>query len=226
VEEIRRGLKSGYLLSFGSGRAPFYLLLVLSLAFAVIGPENARAQIAADAKKFMSGAENRAAVDKALRAMASSLMPNCRSIDSDGKFNAKVYVPLEFSSEGDSLVKGAWKEEAVFNICGTKRQLNILNLATSQGVQRRMLLPGTSIGDPVLQRDGLLYAQAGASRKIARDCKARIVDTRFSSFDPPASTGKRPWHEIWVVDACGNEVPVEMTFIPDATGTTISSKLK
>jgi hypothetical protein len=202
------------------------LLLVLSLAFAVLEPESAHAQIPAEAKKFMLAAENRVAADKAFRAIAVSLMPSCRSINSDGKFNAKIYVPLEFSSDGSSLAKGAWKEEAVFDICGTKRQLNILNLATSQGLQRRALLPGTSVGDPVLQRDGLLYAQAGASPKVARDCKARVVDTKFASFDPPNSTGKKPWHEIWVVDACGVEVPVEMTFIPDATGTTISSKIR
>jgi len=186
------------------------------------------AKVSPQAMAYINGAENRNAVDAAFRTEAAALAASC-SIDlAKARRGVRLYVPLEFSPDGKAPTKGAWREELLIDLCGKQRQLNVLALVQSPaGVKRSMLLPGTSIGDPLLQRDGVLYAQAGAASKAPSGCqKFSVLDTSFTSFDAPTAVGKKAWRELWTLDACGREVAVEMSFIPDATGTTITAHAK
>ena len=96
---------------------------------------------------------------------------------------------------------------------------------------RTALLPGTTIADPLLQRDGIRYATLAAEAngpKPAGCNTVRVVDTAFGAYGTPAPKARpgvdpRSWTENWTVDACGTSTLVKLSFLPDATGTTISA---
>lgn len=141
--------------------------------------------------------------------------------------------PVFFSKPGTDatggMTGGAWIQSVIATGCGTRVQLNTLTMVQSDGVLRRIaLLPGNTIADPFLQRDGIMYARAGAAGLIPADCRqVLIVETRFVKYEGDAvasvRSGRmlRPWREDWAIDACGRRVAVMMHFVPDATGTTI-----
>jgi len=92
------------------------------------------------------------------------------------------------------------------------------------------MLPGTSIADPILQRDAVPYAMTGMAAIAPKDCKeSPAINTKFKSWDsgelPDAKgPGRRPWKEEWTVRLCGVSGVVPIHFVPDATGTTIRSE--
>ena len=141
--------------------------------------------------------------------------------------------PVIFGTPGTDatgeMTGGAWIQSVIATGCGTHLQLNTLTMVQSDGALRRIaLLPGNTIADPFLQRDGIMYARAGAAGLIPPDCHhVLIVETRFVKYEGdavasvPSGRTLRPWREDWALDACGTRVAVVMHFVPDATGTTI-----
>jgi hypothetical protein len=97
-------------------------------------------------------------------------------------------------------------------------------------MRRIALLPGTTIADARLQQDALIYAVMGMQNLMpSLDCKdIQYTNTSFVAFgeaNPQVPPGRenRSWTEEWTMRACGVTGIVTMHFLPDATGTTISS---
>ena len=91
--------------------------------------------------------------------------------------------------------------------------------------------PGMTHAGITLQRDAYRYV-AIAAQPAAKDCAAlHIRDTRYQgpiAAQPQPVGGNAigvPWRETWSVAACGAVIDIPVTFIPDATGTTISTKV-
>lgn len=122
-----------------------------------------------------------------------------------------------------NLIAGAWKQSVVAHGCGEDRQFNVLFLVDQQKQLRAAPLnPGTSRADPILQKDGGIYAvtAAGPSPKGCKDLY--IADTKFITFESSAPNAPAPpWTEEWTINQCNDLSIVTMHFVPDATGTGI-----
>ncbi|MBC7906016.1 MAG: hypothetical protein H7Y60_04600 [Rhodospirillaceae bacterium] len=146
-------------------------------------------------------------------------------------YQLMIVSPPEFDGEGRPI-KGAWREFAKVNGCGTSRQMNVhMVVLPDQDIRRIATLPGTARADAQLQRDTLMYVVVASSAIIPKDCKdTQITNTEFLGFDgapmPDARPGMeaRPWAEDWTLIGCNNGAVVKVHYIPDATGTTINTK--
>lgn len=127
------------------------------------------------------------------------------------------------------LTAGKWKQSFPVSGCGNDTVLNLyFSVAADGKPQAFSALPGTTLADPLLQRDALLYAHIGAAR-VADNCKNfLVIDTKAdASAGQAAQAGQRlkaPWSERWTLLGCKRKVAVRMDFIPDATGTTITPR--
>jgi hypothetical protein len=95
---------------------------------------------------------------------------------------------------------------------------------------RRLLLPGSTRSDPVLQRDAAVIVYTNMRIVAEKTCDPKnflILDTRFVAFDPApipdakAGPNARAWSEVWFATACGREITANVTFTPGPTGTSI-----
>ncbi len=142
--------------------------------------------------------------------------------------NVLVSKLPEFSEDGNPT-SGVWRVIGRFEGCGVSRIFNIHYAFQSGKMVRIALLPGTTLAEPRLQKDGLMYAAMGISGLASKGCTdIQYTDTKFIGFgeeSPVAMPGrdKRSWSEEWTVRACGVTGIVPMRFIPDATGTAIIS---
>ena len=122
---------------------------------------------------------------------------------------------------------GAWIEHVTVAGCGRPWQLNVLFQVLVPGsIATVALLPGTTHANPVLQKDGALYAFIAAGVD-AKGCKPiYIADTTYvaQSSETPAIPGKPAWLERWSVAQCQQRTEVEMSFTPDRAGTTIKTR--
>ena len=127
---------------------------------------------------------------------------------------------------------GVWKLTTRWTGCGKSKTFNLFyNIVPGGQSSRTALLPGTTIADPLLQRDGIAYAKLAieANGPKPAGCKAiRVIDTAFGAYGPAAPAVRpgvdpRSWNENWTVDACGTAAIVKISFLPNATGTTISA---
>jgi hypothetical protein len=153
-----------------------------------------------------------------------TVMPGCTATGLAA--NVVVHVPPKFDASGRP-VSGRWQVMLRVQGCGETRTFNISYSVDPDGELRRLgTLPGTTVADPVLQKDGLMYAQMAMVKVAPADCKEYVfVDTAFEALKPAAAGGRaRPWTEKWTVRACGVEGVVRMHFTPDATGTQITAK--
>jgi hypothetical protein len=139
--------------------------------------------------------------------------------------NITLLKELTFN-DGGAISGGAWKYAIQENGCGVSRVLNVLAVVPKpQTLSTAPLLPGTSHADPILQKDAVLYAEiaAGAPEK---DCDSNFIEqTEFLKFGGAPLEGAKgsPWDELWTLRGCTRRAQVVMHFIPDRTGTTIST---
>lgn len=138
----------------------------------------------------------------------------------------EVVQPILFGEGRVNPKSGVWMESVDMLVCGERKKTRYFVMAQN-GAEPRMLLmlPGDSKADPMLQRDAMMYALiAVASDEKTKACNKRpnVVTTKYQSRDDKSGA----WVEDWTVDVCGSEKVVVMTFQPDKTGTTISTKLK
>lgn len=142
-----------------------------------------------------------------------------------------AYVPVVQPTldESGAVVAGAWKQIVSEQGCDESHALNVL--VTMEAGKRSMaaLLPGETHAGPVLQRDAVPFAaQLLATIPGFRepDCKVLFVsETKYvgtSGEALPNSKGPA-WKELWTLETCKQVAVVPMTFIPDATGTSISA---
>lgn len=182
-----------------------------------------------DLARILQDSANRQAVIETAREQNGQLPDACGSATYI-ETSRTVLSPPQIDGTG-KLIGGTWVQRVIAAGCGMRRQLNILTLAQRDGALRRTaLLPGSTIADPLLQRDAIQYALLQAHRLIPPDCRqARVFETRFVEFEgTPLSTvhGRvaRPWREDWKVEGCGKRVVVPVHFVPHPTGTTIRAK--
>ena len=141
-----------------------------------------------------------------------------------GETLAVVSGPVRVDERGRPQ-SGSWIEHVTMEGCGRTRQLNVLAMVRAPGMLATVpLLPGTTRADPLLQKDGALYAFTAAVDP--RKCEpVFIADTAYVGPLGQASLvpGKPGWSERWTVSRCGEPVAVDMGFMPDATGTMITA---
>ena len=141
-----------------------------------------------------------------------------------------VGVPPTFKA--GKPVSGSWRVITRLSGCGQARSFSLLYALGANGQLARIgMLPGSSVADPLLQRDALMYANLAMGKLSPPGCKDfKYVDTAFEAFgapgaNVPAGREARSWTEKWRVRACGVDGIVKLYFTPDATGTAISAKL-
>lgn len=159
-----------------------------------------------------------------------AIMENCPSPKLTQTDLAIIQTPT-FDGSG-APTSGAWRIIGHMEGCGASRVFNILQ-GVGQGGKfvTAGLLPGTTLADPTLQKDAIFYAMMGMSAIAPKGCKdVKITDTKFLQYGPevPAAMPGRlnkMWDEEWTVRSCGVTGVVPMSFVPDATGTTIRSSV-
>ena len=126
----------------------------------------------------------------------------------------------------DATVREASYHRILIEGCGRRMQRNYLALILPDGTRRMVeTLPGTTVADPVLQRDAM-QAAVMALRTAAPNCpqprpRAAEFDGRDSEPDAPRRT--QPWAETWIFEACGALLAVPMRFSPTARGTSFTA---
>lgn len=155
-----------------------------------------------------------------------TIVPNCATPSLAGA-NVVVHVPPRFDASGRPL-SGRWQVVSRLQGCGETRTFNLMYSVGPNGLTRLGTLPGTTAADPVLQKDGLMYAQMAMAGSAPADCKKYLyLDTAFEAFETNLVSGRgRPWTEKWTVRACGVDAVVRMHFTPDATGTQITASTR
>jgi hypothetical protein len=148
----------------------------------------------------------------------------------------EVLVPVELAAQG---VSGRWTERWTVDRCGVAVPYVVKFDRAREGdldvsMQREVsdaeaaTVPGTTIADPVLQRDTLAFLaqkdlwDAGPEAR----CRTRkIVATEvLTPLDGGEVEGSRPvagrWVERWTLDRCGASVDYVIRFNTTRKGTT------
>ena len=206
-------------------------LLLLGLSVALAQPGSSRAQAVGESQlqtftksDFYSGLLRRN-----LAALPEVVFKKCPTLASNGS-RVTVLKPVSFGADGQPNA-GLWKHAFPVSGCGDDTVLNFYFFVGADGKLNTITgVPGTSNADPTLQRDTLLYANAGAAL-VAKGCRDFIVkNTKFEAFglsippmpDPGPGQRLRPWWETWTMVGCGRTIDVPLNFAPDETGTQIT----
>ena len=158
---------------------------------------------------------------------ASAALQQARSFIASSRCPAATARPdAPPSVMRDSTVREASYHRILIEGCGQRMLRNYLATILLDGTRRiNELLPGSTVTDPVLQRDAMQAATASASA-TARNCQQITArDSRFDGQDSEATAPRRtrPWAEIWLMDACGTMLTVPMRFTPTDRGTTFTA---
>lgn len=158
---------------------------------------------------------NAAAAAALQRAQAFIASSNCPSATA-----RPAAPPTQFQ---DATVREASYHRILVEGCGRRMQRNYLALVLPDGSGRMVeTLPGTTVTDPVLQRDAMQVAVA-AARTAAPNCqqvRPQSADFDGPDSEPTAPRRTRPWAEAWVFEACGTLLSVPMRFSPSSRGGT------
>ena len=173
--------------------------------------------------KFMTTPDEERTVKATALREWNLIVPGCGSPRLQGA-NVVVHVLPKFDTAGKP-VSGRWQVVTRLEGCGQSRTFNLFYGFGPDGqMVRTGSLPGTTVADLRLQRDGLTYAGMGMAKLAPSGCKDfKILDTAFEALG--SGQQARPWTEKWTVRACGVDGIVRMHFRPDATGTSISVSL-
>jgi hypothetical protein len=131
----------------------------------------------------------------------------------------RIWKPAGFGANG-SPIEGIWGESIEASGCGMTRILNVATIVRSPGVLvSQVLAPGETKADPLLQQDASRFVFA-ASVSVAPGCRQAFIDDTKVVGQEPASSDARlvaPVEvEQWTVSACGQNVTVEVKFLPVA----------
>jgi hypothetical protein len=149
-----------------------------------------------------------------------------------------VLTPVHMGTDGIPK-DGKWKSSVLVNGCGKERIVNAFFVVGGDSkVHFILTYPGTTLADPTLQRDTVMYVLMAAMTK-SMDCKKQtVINTRFVSFGEASEQSKTAaaiqqavpaggeMREVWAVDACGKFLEVTVRFLKNAAGTTISASNK
>ena len=215
-------------------RAGGLALLLAAAAVHAQAPEPLSANnLTPEFVRFLQSSFNRSAVDAVIRAQAAKLPGNCAEITIIPTFGVEVDVPPEFSPDGRKLVRGSWKEFVDAVACGAVRTHNVQTFVrpTDGALFRSAMLPGSSRASLALQTDAARIVYENLARQTSGDeCGSKayaIVNTKFLSVDPAsipnakAGPNAHAWSEEWTTVACDRTLPLQVTFTPDAGGTSV-----
>ncbi len=198
------------------------LLSILALLSLAAG-SSAHADAAADVQAYLARPAAQDLARAALKDAAAHAMPACAAYEADDASRV-FYKPLRL--EKGEPASGLFRETATVRGCGLSRRISVLALVRADGrIERLPLLPGTTLSDPVVQREAIPFAIGGAYAKVPSQCHdIQIRNTEFIGYDPVNIEGKKPWREVWTVEACKTTIPVDMLFRPDTDGTTVIAR--
>ena len=134
-----------------------------------------------------------------------------------------VWRPLQYDATG-APVGGLWQESVIARGCGIERRLNVYGeVVGPRQIRWRLLAPVTTLANPKLQQDASHYVFVSALM-VVKGCQDAYLDQtelldRESVTEPGATAPAL--RERWTVVACGQSIPIAVTFIPDATGVQI-----
>lgn len=205
------------------------IMMLVAAAVPIIASSNLQAQTTDTGRlqaftrtEFYTGLLNRA-----LAAIPKTVFERCPTLVSKGS-QVTVIKPVSFGADGFPNA-GAWIQRFPVSGCGNDTILNLHFFAgADEKINTVIGIPGTTIADLTLQRDGSRYANIGANLVV--NCKAfDVKNTKFESFglskpplpDPGPNKPRRPWWETWTMIGCGHTINVPLDFVPDETGTRI-----
>ncbi|NTU50467.1 MAG: hypothetical protein HGA87_06295 [Desulfobulbaceae bacterium] len=125
-----------------------------------------------------------------------------------------IVNPIDFPDGSNNPISGAWTVRFAFTRNGDTKVYNIIFFAEAGGAPHaEAFWPGTTLAAPLLIHDALLFAVNAA--KIKRgDLKCKSMDIFDMRVDKPLDE-KGCWSEIWTFRACGKDVDVPISFVPN-----------
>ena len=145
------------------------------------------------------------------------------------QYTLEPQVSIEMQASFDPsgrILAGAWKQTVSEKGCGASRVLNVFLYAEGPGsVATIPMLPGTTRTDMRLQHDAARYVAIAAHVPEANCGTAYVADTAFLTRESAPQPGAKDpaWQESWTIITCTHKIEVPIRFIPDATGTTVST---
>ena len=171
--------------------------------------------------KFLSDPGTQQAMQRA--ASKATVMVNNPCPDATYAPAGKLTVYLQPSFDAPGKIKtGAWAQGFDEKGCGAQHALKVFAFVKEdKAVVVVPLLSGTTLADPLVQKDAVYYA-LNMTNKLNPDCKKPYVqDTTFLQRDEafiPAGMKTGPWSERWTVISCSKTMSVPMKFMPDPKG--------
>lgn len=153
------------------------------------------------------------------------------SIDCNSRYEIhpkklNILVPINLPDGASEPTEGAWKYQFEAERCNQKKIYNMLAGLQNDGIQYGPLMPGNSISSPILKKDAMKAAFAGAVIKNGTTCRENIeiyeVETvQFpDDFDLPPNKRQSSWVDKWVFLVCGKIISSEIEYTPDGNGGT------
>jgi hypothetical protein len=154
------------------------------------------------------------------------LQADCKSQYLVKPLRSIVLAPIDFPDDKQNPTKGSWLSRYEVQRCGEPKVYNVIFIAGSNGEppSSRSYFPGSTYAGPILVRDAMQSATAGAFvRSGSKDCKdVDVLDMQVAEQPhevvEEGKTFKGVWKEIWTFKVCGKTIDVPIAFIPDANG--------
>lgn len=158
-------------------------------------------------------------IQRLFAALPADVFQRCPALIAPAS-TVSVLSPPAFAADGYPI-SGAWKQSFPVRGCGNDTTINIFfEGQPNEKIVSIVAVPGDTHANLTLQADALRYVRV-AAQAAAPGCATPHV--RHTRYDGVTDTARRAWRETWYVAACGRNVEVPVTFIPDATGTTVTA---
>lgn len=197
-----------------------------AIALTATGAATAHAESPVSAIEYIRQNLNyRHAVESVAQKYESSLRTQCPKVQFDWN-SASAHVARQPTMDAqDHIQQGVWVETLPGEACGQQRRYNAAVVFQDGEPSVLPLFPGKTDASPLLQQDTVTYVASALSAKgvAVVDCQIDVLETQLRGDYPSPGT---PWHERWRVDVCGKQYWATVSYIPDATGTSISTSPK
>ena len=200
------------------------------VAFGLLGGSSiaadAQGQVPVSLQQLVATPGYQANVARLFSQLPPDVFQRCPALVSRGS-SVTVIEPAVFAADGYPTA-GLWRQSFPVSGCGNDTTINFFFKAgPDKKIASVVALPGDTHAGLQLQRDAVRYAVIAVQAKAAGCAMINVRTTsytRSASGAVPGPAGRaEPWRETWTLSACGRRYVVPMTFVPDATGTTISA---
>jgi len=125
-----------------------------------------------------------------------------------------IVNPIDFPDGSNNPISGAWTIRFAFIRNGNAKVYNIIFFAEAGGAPHAQAFwPGTTLAAPLLIHDALPFA-VHAARIKRGDLNCKSMDIFDMRVDKQLDENKC-WSEIWTLRACGEDVDVPISFVPN-----------